>query len=83
MQLTKLEYDQLDTGNQSEYTENRNLKINDIILIQDKECKITKVYFASCSKHGKQKMSVEGIEISTGKKYEDFLYCVGYYSRVL
>ncbi len=72
MQITKLEYDQLDTGNQSKYTENRNLKINDIILIQDNECKLIKVYFASCSKHGKQKMLVEGVDISTGNNAKTF-----------
>ena len=72
MQLTKSEYDNLDTCNQTEYTENRNLKINDIILIQDNKCKLTKVYLASCSKHGKQKMLVEGVDISTGKKIRRF-----------
>lgn len=48
-----------------------NLKKGGYVVIKDKPCKITEVTTSKTGKHGHAKANITGIDIFTGKKYED------------
>lgn len=49
------------------------LKKNDVVVLQNRPCKIIEMSSSKTGKHGHAKVKIAAIDIFTGKKYEDVM----------
>merc|ERR1712050_207126 len=65
------QFDQADTGAQTFPFSAGSIRKGSHMLIKGKPCKIMEITTSKTGKHGHAKASITGIDIFTGKKYED------------
>ena len=61
----------VDSGSDAQPIEASALRKNGFVLIKNKPCKIVELKVSKVGKHGHSKVHLVGLDIFTGKKYED------------
>ena len=67
-----VDFQQADSGASNSFPQQcSSLRKNGFVLIKDRPCKIVEMSTSKTGKHGHAKVHLVGIDIFTGKKYED------------